>query len=441
MKKQVFLLVIFWMLGIAIWSCNKKEFVQINEDVRFGLTLTPSSDLVLSEATAADTVLTLAWDKPDFGFEAAVRYDILIDTAGGDFSNARVINAGAETTYAFTGEALNGELLALGMQPEVAGEVVFKVYARLSDTYGAYSEPASIMITPYSSYLDLSTEWGVVGSATPGGWNGDPIPDLPFYRTDQNNVLVAYVRLKDGEIKFRKNNDWTENYGDDGGDGTLDPNGANIPVVAGRYKITLDFNQMTYSIEPYAWGVVGSATPGGWNGPDLVMYYNPYENNFRAAVTLTDGEIKFRLNNDWTVNYGDDGGDGTLEANGANIPVAAGHYVITFDPWNLTYSIEATDLWGLVGSATPNGWNGPDIKFLPGVGPEQGLWKLDGVDLTAGEVKIRKNDSWAENYGDNGNDGTLEPDGANIPVDAGTYNITVDFNQNPPTIEILRWQS
>ena len=30
------------------------------------------------------------------------------------------------------------------------------------------------------------------------------------------------------------------------------------------------------------------------------------------------------------------------------------------------------------------------------------------------------------NYGDNGGDGTLEQDGANIPATAGTYKITFD---------------
>ena len=39
------------------------------------------------------------------------------------------------------------------------------------------------------------------------------------------------------------------------------------------------------------------------------------------------------------------------------------------------------------------------------------------------------------NLGDNGADGTLEVDGANIAVTAGTYDITFDSNSNTYVIE------
>ena len=61
------------------------------------------------------------------------------------------------------------------------------------------------------------------------------------------------------------------------------------------------------------------------------------------GITLNAGEIKFRLNDAWDTNYGDDGADGTLEAGGANIAVIAGVYNITLnfsDPDNPTYVIE-----------------------------------------------------------------------------------------------------
>ena len=48
-------------------------------------------------------------------------------------------------------------------------------------------------------------------------------------------------------------------------------------------------------------------------------------------MTLLDGEIKFRVNNDWGVNYGDTGLDGILELEGDNIPSVAGIYDIMLD--------------------------------------------------------------------------------------------------------------
>ncbi len=433
-KPLFFLLSFLFIFG----ACEKKELVTMNPDAKPVVSLS-TTNLVLDKDNPDGTALTVSWTEPDFGFQAAPVYFVLLDLGTGDFSNPQIFPAGDSLQKTFTHEELNSKLLALGVEPGTPTEVKIKVEVSLSQQVKIYSDPVSLTVTAYSSYLDLSTEWGIVGSATPGGWGNPDMPDLPMYKTSTPGVLVAYVGLQTGEIKFRLNNDWSINYGDNGLDGTLDRDGANIPVTEGNYKITVDTNTMTYTIEPYSWGIVGSATPNGWNGPDIQFYYNPYNDNWVAAATLTDGEIKFRFNNDWGLNYGDDGLDGTLDQNGANIPVTAGHYIITMDLNKMTYTIEASDLWGLVGSATPNGWNGPDVKFIPKFGPEEGKFFIYSVQLTDGEVKIRLNDDWAVNYGDDGNDGTLEQNGANIPVTAGKYYIKLDFSVSPPTIKFIQW--
>ena len=43
------------------------------------------------------------------------------------------------------------------------------------------------------------------------------------------------------------------------------------------------------------------------------------------------------------------------------------------------------------------------------------------------------------NYGDDGNDGSMELNGANIPVSAGTYNIVINFSEATPTIALYPW--
>ena len=432
---------LFYIIGFILLfiSCQKKEFVTINPDAKVEVSLS-ATNLVLDENSANQTALTVTWAKPDFGFQAAPKYSVLIDMHGGDFSNPQIFPVGDALEKVFTHEELNSKLLTLGVSAGTPTDVDIKVQAKLSEFQSVYSDIKTLNVTAYSSYLDLSTDWGVVGSATPGGWGNPDIPDLPFYQTSDPNVIVAYVTLKAGEIKFRLNNSWTTNYGDNGADGTLEANGANIPITAGTYKITVDTNALTYTMEPYSWGIVGDATPNGWNGPDIQFQYNPYGDNWKAVATLSAGDIKFRLNNDWTTNYGDTGADGTLDSGGDNITVAAGNYIITMDLNAMTYAIESADLWGLVGDATPNGWNGPDEKFMPDFGPDQGKFYLNGVTLTAGDVKIRQNDDWTVNYGDDGNDGTLETGGANIPVTAGTYNIVLDFSVSPPTIAFHQWQ-
>ena len=58
-----------------------------------------------------------------------------------------------------------------------------------------------------------------------------------------------------------------------------------------------------------------------------------------------------------------------------------------------------------------------------------------GADERDGEDAAKQN----RYDGDDGNDGTLELNGANIPVSAGTYNITLNLAANPPTISIHQW--
>ena len=55
------------------------------------------------------------------------------------------------------------------------------------------------------------------------------------------------------------------------------------------------------------WGVVGDATTGGWNGPDLPVFKSGTANTLVAYVTLADGQIKFRRENKWDVNLGSAG--------------------------------------------------------------------------------------------------------------------------------------
>ncbi|MBT8267468.1 MAG: RagB/SusD family nutrient uptake outer membrane protein [Bacteroidia bacterium] len=87
------------------------------------------------------------------------------------------------------------------------------------------------------------------------------------------------------------------------------------------------------------WGIIGSATPNGWADPDEDMYETG-ANQYALYLNLVAGEIKFRLDDAWTVNLGDNDADGSLEQDGANIAIDAdGTYFITLDTNNSTYSI------------------------------------------------------------------------------------------------------
>lgn len=399
---------------------------------------------VLSLANNDQVAVTIQWEdailQSSLGVD--VTYYLEAATAGTDFATViDVANVVNQNSIALTNAQLNAAALSSGIAPDTAGDLDLRVRSVITDTNtGSVLERTSVTltinVTTYLTVLDLSTTWGVVGSAA-NNWGATP--DLPFWQTDTNGVLAAYVTLTDGEIKFRENNDWANNYGDTGADGTIEQNGDNIAVTAGSYKITLNFNDNTYTIEPFSLGIVGSAFNNWGATPDFMLEYDQYSDVFRGIVTLLDGEMKFRMNNDWAVNYGDTGADGTIEQNGDNIAVTAGIYIVTVDLNGNEYTLEPIDyVWGLVGSAFNNWGATPDAAFTRDWSrPFDDIWILRDVTLLDGEYKIRANNDWAVNYGDTGADGTLEINGNNIASVAGTYTITLDFsNPSVPTITV-----
>ena len=93
---------------------------------------------------------------------------------------------------------MNLAVIALGLEPFKEGEIEYRIVSTVGtpSSQQLISNVNTLKITPYPT--DLSTNWGVVGSATPNGWDG---PDVPFWKTDVTNVFVAYTDLKGGEIK------------------------------------------------------------------------------------------------------------------------------------------------------------------------------------------------------------------------------------------------
>ena len=145
------------------------------------------------------------------------------------------------------------------------------------------------------------------------------------------------------KFKFTQGGTWDVNWGDDNADFTLESGGTDITVAeTGFYRITVDLAALTYTMEKTDWGLIGDATPGGWNS-DQNMTYDANEKAWVITLDLVPGKIKFRANDDWGLNYGDNGSDALLEANGADITIAsAGNYRIKLylDKPDYTYSIE-----------------------------------------------------------------------------------------------------
>ena len=174
------------------------------------------------------------------------------------------------------------------------------------------------------------------------GWNPGQAPQLASPKKD--GVHEGYVFVKSGgtyEFKLTSQADWSgTNYGD-AGSGNMSTSGGNMKFPgAGFYKINANTTTNKFSITKTTWTMIGGFT--GW-GSDVAMTLNN-SNVWEGQVTVTGKEeFKFRANNDWPINLGDNGADNSLEADGANLVLpAAGTYKISLDlnnPGFYTYKI------------------------------------------------------------------------------------------------------
>ena len=315
--------------------------------------LTPldGSSYVLDPAAGSNEVTTLVWNHADYSVQTEVNYDVEVALSGTDFATTV---AGGSTTNRFivwTHEGLNAVALEAGLTPYTAGDLDIRIKSSLgtnSEMIG-YSNTITITITPYTTDLPQL--------AVPGnhqGWSPSTAPRLAasgFGQTDYE----GYVAL-DGEFKFVGPNgsgvyDWgNDDWGDDGTfSGMLALTGeSNCTAVAGYYKINANTTTLAYTTTLTTWGVLGSATApvtggDGWaNDADLT--YDAGTKKWSVIINLVGGqEIKFRANNDWGLNYGDNGADGSLEEGGSNIAVpTTGNYLLELDlsnPRAYTYTL------------------------------------------------------------------------------------------------------
>jgi hypothetical protein len=307
------------------------------------------------------------------------------------------------------------------------GLTKYYVRAYAKNIVGTYYGQEDSLTTLVSIQL-----WNVPGdyvtASYPGttflNWAPDQSPQVKSTKASPNNIEgYVYMANASNAWKFATKPNWDgPNYGD-GGSGTLSTGGGNISTTAGYYKINVNTSVSPYTFTAVAtvWGVIGDASPGGW-GDETGLTYDPSLRTWNGGMHLTAANIKFRANHNWDYNYGAPAGKDTLIAGGDNIAVSlAADYAITLDlshPSAYTYS---ANRWGIIGDATPDGWNSDQNMTWDAV---NSVFTAT-INLTVGYIKFRANDDWAVNLG--GTLGALTPGGDNIGITtAGNYTITLN---------------
>ncbi len=344
MKIQFNRLIILSLVALSLFACEKDEDrVVVRQGTPAALTASAST-LVLDRNNAGADALTFTATPSNYGFNAAVTYTLELAKKGSNFSDSVAVALGSTREKKFTVAEFNNLLSQLELQPAAEGQVEARVKSQVAPSIApVYSNVVTITATPYVDIRDYPSIY------VPGGYQGlSPDKAAKLASVSNNKVYEGYINFPDAnsEFKFTLGPNWDNNLGTGSAAKALTANGGNLKVTEpGYYLVKADLNAMTWDALKTTWGVIGSATTGGWDS-DQNMTYDPVTGTWKATLDLTAAEIKFRANDDWALNYGENRpANGFLKAGSDdNIKVpAAGRYDITLDlsiPGNYRYTLK-----------------------------------------------------------------------------------------------------
>ena len=194
----------------------------------------------------------------------------------------------------------------------------------------SWGSPQSMVIAGAGTWivtLDMNNLTYTVGkpilymAGDANGWK-----QIDVLNSEDGVNFKGYMYLNQNGFKFCTQPNWDgTNYGG----AFFGESEDNIMMTqeAGFYQVDVDLSAKTYTLSPFNIGIIGNATPSGW-ASDTDMKYNPTERCWEIkGVELSDGEMKFRANDDWALSWGGEL-DNLTTQNGPNIAVAAGTYDI-----------------------------------------------------------------------------------------------------------------
>lgn len=394
-----------------------------------------------------------------------------------EVSGANAMNYGPAADFGeITGDALDGDEPTLGLWK-----------GSYEETETAFQVPEDglyhiIIDTELKKVAIAKVVWGVIGAATPSGWSASTQFTESAFDVNAITQEGVDIEMTKADYKFRYSNGWkivmdadydidgvnkgikvNTNFG--GAADALVPGGDNIANdVPGIYKFTMSWSiedGFTASvvktgdatIKDYSetelgligsYLVAGEEMSAGWDSTILLTV--PEQNNtvytwrWSAVQVMVDSSFKVREGQTWdnmSVGFpqvtmaGSLADKFTTNADGNFVPTEDGTYdfSLTIDASTESYTFTAEpggtpvpdNAWGLIGSSVPPYDWSEDVDMNWDY--ETNIWSIT-IDLVAGEIKFRADDDWALNYGDDGADGSLEQDGANIAIaEDGNYTI------------------
>lgn len=214
-----------------------------------------------------------------------------------------------------------------------------------------------------------------------------------------------------------------------------------VGVAGQEEQISKNFQTISvtcFSSYPYQeYYLVGDATDAGWNNDNnnQVLFRDATDGKkFTLTTYFKAGAFKLlEKKGQWQPQWGQVGGvlagnPGTQSGDPDSFSIAtAGYYTFTLNMNDKSYTLKpytgsttAYTTIGIIGSATPGGWDA-DTDMVK---TDKHIWYISSIDLKKGEGKFRAENDWGTNWGGSTKlSGIGTNGGANIPVDGGKYNV------------------
>lgn len=309
---------------------------------------TPAYSTQLVDLKTSNTV-NFTWNQPEYGFAVPVTYsfqvsaddtwtDAVLGSDGKEVTPATYADvAGSFTTVSggVSGKALNTSICKVkNWKPDsdlpASMQIFVRCKALLADESvpAVYSNSVKLTVVPTTPVKDYPQFIYQIGDDT--GW---ATANALCSSKDDNGIYTgeyAGLAYLNSEFKFRSDkDDWNigTNWGVDG-EGKLAEGADNVKLdEAGFYKIDVNMDKMTLELLKIETISIIGTVNGSWD-TDTDMAYNKETGAWEATATLNAGEMKFRVNHDWTWSWGGkkDGTDYTnlTYNNGANLELASG---------------------------------------------------------------------------------------------------------------------
>ncbi|NTU94615.1 MAG: SusF/SusE family outer membrane protein [Bacteroidales bacterium] len=336
-------------LVLAFTACTKDSSNNVVFDSTKAVsgTLSAPAAIVLLDATKGNNLTAFTWTPSTFGFDAAITYTVEIALQGNNFATTKILGTVSTNRLVIKGSdlqsALDGLKVILGNTHVVEMRVKSQIVDQVTPIY---SNVVNYNVTTFMPAEKEYNKVWIVGDYC--GWNHDNSQFLYDVAGDKQYYegWVAFSGKAQNGFKITYKAGWGDDIGTN--DAAVVNNkikvepGGNIGLFNGSIMLlkldnrdqanrTLELKKTISRI-----GLIGSATPNGWNTPDTELTFNTTKRVFEATIVLTDGEIKFRADNDWGLNWGKfDASAGKnpnqLNPGGPNIPVTAGTYKVEFN--------------------------------------------------------------------------------------------------------------